>query len=94
MSLAGPTAGPDADAAVAAADREIAASGDLVARAEGGVIHHRNAFPDDPHLLLWSGLVATGSGDHDIARAEFAAAQARGLGDDRPARYATDLDRS
>ena len=94
VSLAGPTAGSGADAAADAADREIASSGDLVARGEGGVIHHRNAFPDDPHLLLWSGLVAAGSGDTETARAEFAAAHHHGLGDDRPARYAADLDRS
>ena len=38
--------------AVAEADRAIAASSAPLAHG-GAVIHHRKAFPDDPHLLLW-----------------------------------------
>jgi hypothetical protein len=91
VSLAGPAAGA---AALDTADREIARSGTLVARAEGGLVHHRNAYPDDPHLLLWSGLVAAGAGDRDTAHVEFSAARAHGLGDDRPVRYAAAFDHS
>ncbi len=49
-------------AAVAAAHRAIAASHALLARGEGGVIHHRNEAPNDPHLRLWSGLIAASAG--------------------------------
>jgi glycosyltransferase involved in cell wall biosynthesis len=84
-SVAGPVAGAEA---LAAADRQIAASSTLLARGEGGVIHHRNAYPDDPHLRLWSGLIAAGSGDDEMARSEYRATEALGLADDRPARYA------
>jgi glycosyltransferase involved in cell wall biosynthesis len=73
---------------LADADRAIAASSTVVARGEGGVIHHRNTYPEDPHLRLWSGLVAAGAGDRELAVAEFRAAEALGLGDGRAARYA------
>jgi hypothetical protein len=62
-----------------------------VARSEGGVIHHRNAQPDDPHLRLWSGLIAAGAGEREIAASEYRASEALGLGDDRPARYGATL---
>ena len=65
---------------VAAAEREIAVVSPLLARGEGGVVHHRNFFPHDPHLRLWAGLVSGGVGARDIAAAEFAAADALGLG--------------
>ncbi|MCU0268872.1 MAG: glycosyltransferase family 4 protein [Acidimicrobiales bacterium] len=78
----------DADAGVVdAADRRIADAGPLLARGEGGILHYRNAFPDDPHLRLWSALVLATEGSTDVAEAELAAAAALGLGDDRPARY-------
>jgi hypothetical protein len=72
----------------AAADAAIAAASPLLARGEGGVVHHRNAAPDDPHLRLWSGLVAEAAGRIELAAAEFAAAAALGLPDDRGGRYA------
>jgi glycosyltransferase involved in cell wall biosynthesis len=78
VSLAGPT--KHSRELVAAADREIAAVSPLVARGEGGVVHHRNFFPHDPHLRLWAGLVSGAAGAGAIAAAEFAAADALGLG--------------
>ena len=62
VSLAG---GSPGDAALAAADGQIAAASAVVARGEGGVIHHRNVSPEDPHLRLWSGLIAAGGGARD-----------------------------
>jgi glycosyltransferase involved in cell wall biosynthesis len=64
---------------VAAADREIAVVSPLLARGEGGVAHHRNVFPHDPHLRLWAGLVSAAAGARAIAAAEFAAADELGL---------------
>lgn len=74
-------AGPDIHgaAAVAAADRQIAGASSLLARGEGGVLHHRNANPDDPHLRLWSALVSAAAGDPSLAEAEMQAAIAFGL---------------
>jgi hypothetical protein len=66
---------------IAAADREIAAVSPLLARGEGGIVHHRNVFPQDPHLRLWAGLVSAAAGDRALATAEFAAAVALGLSD-------------
>ena len=50
-------------------------------------MHHRNVWPEDPHLRLWCGLVTAAEGDDVTAIAEFRAAAALGLGDDRPVRY-------
>jgi len=69
------------------ADLRIAGASALVAHSEGGVVHHRNAAPHDPHLRLWCGLIVAGEGDRALATAEFRAATALGLTDDRPARY-------
>jgi L-malate glycosyltransferase len=65
--------------AVAAAESEIAASPGVVADAEGGVIHHRNTFPEDPHLRMWSSLIAEHRGDHALAAGERAFAVERGV---------------
>ncbi|MGA0286564.1 MAG: glycosyltransferase family 4 protein [Phycisphaerales bacterium] len=65
--------------AVADAERQIAASSAVVAQGEGGVVHHRNDAPDDPHLRLWSGLIAEAAGRQKLASAEFAAAAAGGV---------------
>jgi glycosyltransferase involved in cell wall biosynthesis len=64
---------------IGAAEAAIAASSAVLARGEGGVIHYRNAFPDDPHLRLWTGLIARNAGDSDTAAAEFNAALGLGL---------------
>lgn len=77
VSLDGPA--KHAHEVVAAAEREIAAASPLLARGEGGVVHHRNFFPQDPHLRLWSGLVSGAAGASALAGAEFAAADALGL---------------
>ncbi|MCC6737331.1 MAG: glycosyltransferase family 4 protein [Bauldia sp.] len=47
--------------AAAASDARIASASALLARGEGGVVQHRNAHPDDPHLRHWADLV-TGRG--------------------------------
>lgn len=75
----------------AAADQQIAASPTVLAHAEGGIVHYRNVYPDDPHLRLWSGLVAHHHGDHTLAAAEFASAAALGLEDGRAERYADEV---
>jgi glycosyltransferase involved in cell wall biosynthesis len=66
---------------ITAAEREIAVVSPLLARGEGGIVHHRNVFPHDPHLRLWAGLVSGAAGARTLAAAEFAAAAALGLSD-------------
>ncbi len=96
----GPEAGPFSESlraddtspngATLKTDRAIAASATLLAKGEGGVIHHRNTYSDDPWLRLWSGLTADGNGNRDLAIAEYRAAKALGLSDGRPDRYERD----
>ena len=77
VSLGGsPLHGP---AAVAAADRAIAAASPLLARGEGGIVHYRNTYPEDPYLRYWSALVSAAAGAMPLAEAEFSAAAALGL---------------
>jgi hypothetical protein len=64
---------------VLAADALIAESSAVLARGEGGVIHHRNVFPGDPLLRLWSGLIARRAGDFAAWREESEAAVVLGL---------------
>ena len=78
VSLAGP--GKYAPDEVAAAERAIAGASPLLARGEGGIAHHRNVFPHDPHLRLWAGLISASAGARSVAATEFAAADALGLG--------------
>ena len=73
---------------VAAADREIGLASPLLARGEGGIAHHRNVFLNDPHFRFWAGLVCSAAGSHSIAAAEFAAADALGIGCPRRRRFA------
>ncbi len=61
------------------AEREIAASSPLLARGEGGVLHYRNAYPDDRHLRFWAGLAQLEQGGEQEAGREFAAAIDLGL---------------
>ncbi len=75
------------DPAAAAADRTIAGSNALLARGEGGVIHYRKEAPADPHLRLWSGLIAEAAGQTELARGEYDAAERLGLNDARVRRY-------
>lgn len=46
----------------------------VVDAASGGVLHYRRAYPNDPHLHLWSGLVLRTLGRRALAAAEFKAA--------------------
>jgi hypothetical protein len=73
--------------AVAAADDRIGVSSPTLAVGEGGIIHYRNAYPDDPHLRLWSGLVSEARGHLSVAASEFEAATALGLSDGRADAY-------
>lgn len=65
--------------AVRDADARIAASTDVVARGEGGIIHYRNTYPDDAHLLLWSGLVTRHRTGPDAGLDDLEAAAAGGV---------------
>ena len=65
--------------AVQEADAAIAHASQVLARSEGGVLHYRNAYPDDGFLRLWSGLITAGSGDNASAASEFDAASALGV---------------
>lgn len=46
---------------------------------EGGIMHYRNAFSDDPWLRFWSGLVLLGQDRVAESREEFQAAALGGL---------------
>jgi hypothetical protein len=47
----------------AIAEAEIAAASPLLAKGEGGVVHHRNSHPEDPRLRSWAMLVTGRSPD-------------------------------
>ncbi len=61
------------------AERLIAASSPLLAFGEGGILHYRNTYPQDPFLRLWSGLVLLGQKRPEEASRELQAAIALGL---------------
>jgi len=62
------------------ADRQIAASNAaLVGAGAGGILHWRGAYPDDPWLRYWAGLVFSTAGRSALAAAEFNAAAKAGL---------------
>jgi glycosyltransferase involved in cell wall biosynthesis len=86
--------GGGAAAAVEAADRMIATSNTLLARGEGGVIHYRKEAPDDPHLRLWSGLIAEEAGQFAWAKSEYDAAERLGLSDVRARIYRERCDKN
>jgi L-malate glycosyltransferase len=67
------------DGDVAAAHATIARSPTPLAHGEGGIVHYRNEYPDDPHLRLWASLVARAHGNDVLADAELAAARTLGL---------------
>lgn len=58
---------------IAAVDKTMWAPGG------GGVLHYRAAFPHDPHLRFWSGLILENQGRPALAAAEFMAAKQLGL---------------
>lgn len=63
----------------AAADRKIARSSPgLVSASAGGIVHYRLAYPEDPHLALWSGLVFEHQGRPALAAAEYTRAARAG----------------
>ena len=62
------------------ADRQIAASSAaLVGAGAGGILHWRGAYPNDPWLRYWAGLVFNTAGRSALAAAEFNAAAKAGL---------------
>jgi glycosyltransferase involved in cell wall biosynthesis len=67
------------DGDATAADRMIAASPPVLSGGEGGIVHYRNSFSDDPHLRWWSALVARHAGNRSLADDEAAAARSFGL---------------
>jgi glycosyltransferase involved in cell wall biosynthesis len=54
----------------AAANGQIAAASRLLANGEGGVAHYCNAFPDDPDLRFWAGLISEAAARGRAARQE------------------------
>jgi glycosyltransferase involved in cell wall biosynthesis len=76
-SLAGPST--DDIRAVLAADDSICGASAVLAQGEGGVVHYRNTYPQDPHLRLWSGHVLMAAGRDTAARQEFEQAVALGI---------------
>ena len=76
------------DAASRCADEEIAAAVPALASAtSGGILHWRRAYPDDPWLRFWSGLMLLGQGRRVPATGEFLRARALGLPASRLGRY-------
>lgn len=53
----------------------------------GGILHYRTAYPDDPYLRLWAGLVLERSGHSALATAEFYRSRWLGLPAWRVDRY-------
>jgi glycosyltransferase involved in cell wall biosynthesis len=69
------------------ADAAVAASSTTAAQGEGGIVQFRNAAPDDPVMLLWSGLVLAGRERWEAALLEFERAAASQPQHFRPAWY-------
>lgn len=59
-----------------AAEAEIGAASELL-HSEGGIIHSRNRWLDDPYLRYWTGLALARRGDTARAADEFQAAAVR-----------------
>jgi glycosyltransferase involved in cell wall biosynthesis len=87
ISLAGDARELSSLEQIEASDKAIAASHGALAHGEGGIIHYRNTFPGDPHLRLWSGLLAEEVGNFELARAEYETAGALGMIDSRLVKY-------
>jgi glycosyltransferase involved in cell wall biosynthesis len=69
------------------AEAKIARCSAVLSSADGGVLHWRTRYPDDPWLRLWSGLVLHGQRRSAFAIAEFNNALRLGLGDWRVQSY-------
>lgn len=78
---------PIAPSVADAADEAIAGASPLMAHEGcGGPIHYRQAYPEDPYLRYWTGLIRASQGCTGEAAAELAAAIAYGLPEERVAR--------
>jgi glycosyltransferase involved in cell wall biosynthesis len=73
----------DDEDAIAAATRGLCNPG------AGGVLAYRAAYPDDPVLRFWCGLIFSRQGRHAVALAEFLAALRFGLSRERLQPYVT-----
>jgi hypothetical protein len=71
----------------AEAEAQIAAAPTALAIGEGGIFHYRNAYPNDPFLRFWAGLVLKQQGRDTLAAQEFHAALELGLDAARLKRY-------
>lgn len=69
------------------AERQIAGSPSVLCTADGGIVDYRDAYPGDPHLRLWSGLIMYRQGRRALAAGEFAAAIRLGLDHSRVRSY-------
>jgi hypothetical protein len=67
------------NADITTADAAIARSPLVLSAGEGGIVHYRNTFPDDPFLRWWSALSARHTNNTALAESEAAAARALGL---------------
>jgi glycosyltransferase involved in cell wall biosynthesis len=61
------------------AEQKVAESSPLLAAGEGGIVHYRNSYPNDPYLRFWSGLVLLKQKRFNLARSEFQEAVQLGL---------------
>jgi glycosyltransferase involved in cell wall biosynthesis len=64
---------------IAAAEHSIRHSSCVMSQSEGGIIHYRNTYPEDPHLNYWCGLISLQAGNRDGALREFETAIQLGL---------------
>ena len=64
---------------LASAEDSIRHSSPVMTQGEGGIVHYRNTYPQDPHLHYWCGLISLQAGNWDGARREFDAAIQLGL---------------
>ena len=66
-------------AELAAADDLIKRSSVVLANGEGGIVHYRQAYPQDPHLRLWCALTSMHAGNTASAERDFRTAHELGL---------------
>ena len=69
------------------AEHQIAAASPLLAQGEGGIVHYRNTYPEDPFLRFWAGLLLLHQGRTGQGREELQAAVERGLDPARVEHY-------
>jgi glycosyltransferase involved in cell wall biosynthesis len=66
-------------AELAAAEDLIKQSSAVLVNGEGGIVHYRHAYPNDPHLRLWCGLTSLHAGNNESAERDFRSAIELGL---------------